>query len=142
MKRQLPERFGTVGTVGTVLLVLVLTPSWSLAQGTSNGDKTAIFHAPLRPTFALFRTPSLAQGPTTRSPQKPEHTPAQSSGEVVEGEEALNERSEAAGRESVTNKWWFWAAIGGVLATTVAVIVITNQPPRAPSSTLGNMEAF
>jgi hypothetical protein len=44
--------------------------------------------------------------------------------------------------QSITDRWWFWAAVGGVVAATLVVILIAGRGPSAPSSTLGNMDAF
>jgi hypothetical protein len=44
--------------------------------------------------------------------------------------------------EPVTKKWWFWAALGGVAAASVAILVVANRAPAPPSTQLGNMEAF
>jgi hypothetical protein len=42
----------------------------------------------------------------------------------------------------ITHRWWFWTAMGAFVAGTVTVAVLANRPASAPSSTLGNMEAF
>jgi hypothetical protein len=44
--------------------------------------------------------------------------------------------------QSITDRWWFWTAVGGVVAATLVVILIAGRGPSAPSSTLGNMDAF
>jgi hypothetical protein len=43
---------------------------------------------------------------------------------------------------SVTDKWWFWASIGGVVVVTVAVLAIASGGPSTPKTQLGDMEAF
>jgi hypothetical protein len=45
-------------------------------------------------------------------------------------------------KEPITRKWWFWTAVGAVVATTVVVILVANQDPSPPKSVLGNMDAF
>jgi hypothetical protein len=47
-----------------------------------------------------------------------------------------------AGPEPVTTKWWFWAAVGGVLLVTVGVLAFASGSPDPPVSRLGDMEAF
>jgi hypothetical protein len=42
----------------------------------------------------------------------------------------------------VTKRWWFWAAVGGLVVATVAVIVIAGSSDSPPGSVLGNMEVF
>jgi hypothetical protein len=43
---------------------------------------------------------------------------------------------------SVTDSWWFWASIGGVVVVTVAVLAIASGGPSTPKTQLGDMEAF
>ena len=43
----------------------------------------------------------------------------------------------------VTGKWWFWAAIGGVVAATVVLFIVASQGGTdEPETRLGNMEIF
>lgn len=45
-------------------------------------------------------------------------------------------------KDSITDKWWFWAGVGGIVAATVIVILVAGGEPSPPKSTLGNMDAF
>ncbi len=96
---------------------------------------------PLRRQPALrlaLSTPLLDETPPSYVPQAPPTAPA------TDWEESAEERLESAAQsnESVTNKGWFWAAVAGVVITSVAILILTNQPARAPASSLGDMEAF
>lgn len=42
----------------------------------------------------------------------------------------------------ITQRWWFWTAVGAAVVTTVVVIVVATREPSPPASTLGNMDAF
>lgn len=42
----------------------------------------------------------------------------------------------------MTNKWWFWASIGGVVVVTIAVLAIASTGSTTPPTRLGDMEAF
>jgi hypothetical protein len=44
--------------------------------------------------------------------------------------------------EPLTKKWWFWTAVGAVVATAVVLVVVADHGPTPPDSTLGNMDAF
>jgi pyruvate/2-oxoglutarate dehydrogenase complex dihydrolipoamide acyltransferase (E2) component len=43
---------------------------------------------------------------------------------------------------SVTDQWWFWTAVAGVVVVTATVLLVSTRGSDAPSTKLGNMEAF
>lgn len=42
----------------------------------------------------------------------------------------------------ITQTWWFWGAVAGVVVTTVAIVLIAGRPVEKPESDLGDMRAF
>ena len=46
----------------------------------------------------------------------------------------------AADESDVTDKWWFWAAIGAVVATTVVLFIVASGGSDEPRTQLGNMD--
>lgn len=55
---------------------------------------------------------------------------------------ALSLDSAAEPPTPVTQKWWFWATVGAVVAGTVTVFLLTTSGNTPPGTRLGNMEAF
>ena len=45
-------------------------------------------------------------------------------------------------RASITQKWWFWAAVGALVVSTTVLLVAATREAEAPRTRLGNMEAF
>jgi hypothetical protein len=43
---------------------------------------------------------------------------------------------------SLTQKWWFWAAVGALVVSTTVLLVVATREAEAPRTRLGNMEAF
>jgi hypothetical protein len=43
---------------------------------------------------------------------------------------------------SLTQKWWFWAAMGTLAVGSAVLLLAAVRPSEAPSTRLGNMEAF
>jgi hypothetical protein len=43
---------------------------------------------------------------------------------------------------TVTQKWWFWTAVGTLLVTTTALLIVATRESSAPRTRLGDMEAF
>jgi hypothetical protein len=43
---------------------------------------------------------------------------------------------------SITQKWWFWAAVGALVVSTTVLLVVATREAEAPRTRLGNMEAF
>lgn len=44
--------------------------------------------------------------------------------------------------QHLTESWWFWGAVAGVVVTTVAIVLIAGRPLEKPDSDLGDMRAF
>ena len=44
--------------------------------------------------------------------------------------------------QHLTESWWFWGAVAGVVVTTVAIVIIAGRPLEKPESDLGDMRAF
>jgi hypothetical protein len=114
----------------TALAVLALVTSLGLLSGRARADASdasawpslaeegaAIGHPGLAPRLLLQDAPAYAPPGTAVEPAPVENV-------------------------SITERWWFWAAVGGVVAATVVVVLIAGHAPSAPSSTLGNMNAF
>ena len=40
------------------------------------------------------------------------------------------------------DRWWFWAAAGGLVVATAALFLVATSGNDRPSTRLGNMEAF
>jgi hypothetical protein len=40
------------------------------------------------------------------------------------------------------DRWWFWAAAGGLVLATAALFLVVTRGGDQPSTRLGNMEAF
>ena len=110
--------------LGAVVAMGVVPGRWAMAASPAPTEETGWprpigRRVALAPRLLLQETPGPVYVPPGASP---ESAPPEST--------------------SVTERWWFWAAIGGVVVATVAIILIAGRAPSAPGSTLGNMEAF
>ena len=54
----------------------------------------------------------------------------------------LRPRQPAQEDPPITQTWWFWGAVAGVVLTTVAVVLLAARPLDTPASDLGDMRAF
>jgi hypothetical protein len=44
--------------------------------------------------------------------------------------------------EPVTEKWWFWTAVGGAVVLTAVLVLVAARPAPKPKTKLDDMEAF
>jgi hypothetical protein len=49
---------------------------------------------------------------------------------------------EALNDPKALDRWWFWAAAGGLVVATVALFLVATSGNDRPPTKLGNMEAF
>ncbi len=123
---------GTQGLLCTLALASGLLGSQGQAWSQLPGfDKDGLLHFSRPQTQAA---PDYVPPAASRQsePEQDEYT-----------EETDSERTESADDgQSVTTKPWFWGAVAGVLITAAVILLVTSQPSSAPSTTLGNMEAF
>jgi hypothetical protein len=40
----------------------------------------------------------------------------------------------------VSKQWWFWTAVGPVVAATAVMLILANRKDGPPATTLGNQE--
>lgn len=138
-------------------LLLVLAPTAAMAEGQgtaspsvfaqaappATGTTPGAAPAPLQPAPAP--APSQPSAPVQPPPAPvPNLAPAPPAPAPVvpAGANVTAAPAPEAEHRSVTEQWWFWGAVGAVVVTTVVVLLVANQPPTAPRSNLGNMEAF
>jgi hypothetical protein len=77
--------------------------------------------------------PDIPAAPAPAEPPAPPPSPLLS---------AQGQPVAAPAARPVTQTWWFWTAIGAVVLTSVAIVVLASRSPGAPGSRLGDMEAF
>ncbi len=68
---------------------------------------------------------SLPSAPVQATPQKPP---------------ALDLSAPRPEPRPVIKQWWFWTAVGTVVAATAIVLVLANRKDGPPATTLGNQE--
>jgi hypothetical protein len=113
-------------------LVLALGPRAAWAGPDQTGPATAAPVAAVRqvqrlhPAFSPVRLSLAARV----QPVEPMHTvptdPAPVAGEPI----------------ALTQKWWFWAAVGTLVVSSVVLLVVATRESGPPRTQLGNMEAF
>ncbi len=81
--------------------------------------------------------------PATLLDPKPRLLAAVTQGQPVEPVHAVSRETLSAGeRASITQKWWFWAAVGALAVSATVLVVAATRGAEAPRTRLGNMEAF
>jgi hypothetical protein len=113
----------------------------ALAAADARAERAAV-SAPTAARPELRLDPALlarlaAAPPRALALQNPQPQP-------VEPVHAVNAAPAPATGEplSLTQKWWFWAAVGGLVVTTLVLVVVATRGSEAPRTRLGNMEAF
>ena len=90
------------------------------ASAGAKAPMAAVSRPSLLPNLALLDNQNAAQHPDSHVAPAP-HTPDE---------------------PHLTESWWFWGAVAGVVVTTVAIVLIAGRPLEKPNSDLGDMRAF
>ena len=109
---------------------------------TATFARAADTHEPLTPILANNSRDKL-DGPRTHTPflvprlaLANETAPATAPSPNVAPNRKSNEE------QHLTESWWFWGAVAGVVVTTVAIVLVAGRPLEKPDSDLGDMRAF
>ncbi len=104
-------RIGGAGRVAVlVAIVALVTPVWARAQDQSD---------------IPAQTPGVPLLPQVAAPEPLSR--------------ALDLSSQPEPRP-VTKRWWFWTAVGAVVAVTAVILILANRKDAAPATTLGDQE--
>jgi hypothetical protein len=92
----------------------------------------------LAPPPLSAQTPQVAPGspvlPAAAPPSSPQAKPSSAPSP------ALDFGTARTAPRPVTERWWFWTAVGTVVVATAVLLVLANREPAPPATTLGNQE--
>ena len=125
--------------------LLVLTLSFSLAPRSVRAQPESVPVAPTGPASVVRRlsSPATVERPPlavslrrltlVEQPEQP-IDPAHAM--------ATNPPPTTGEPPGITQRWWFWAAMGAVAVGAAVFLVAATRQSEAPQTRLGNMEAF
>jgi hypothetical protein len=122
------------------LLISSLAASPALADRPA--PPAAAAHAEQPGAPALPSSGARAQGRALLLARQHEPTPTAPNAQTVPLPQPAVQSPQAVEEPKPLDRWWFWAAAGGLLLATGALFLVATSGNDRPSTRLGNMEAF